>query len=65
MSIQRETLRLLQSRLKGARLCGDVLVVLPTEHLLRGFLFERTLEYRKTWAGRTVIGAFKIADTAG
>ena len=44
MSIQRETLRLIQGDLKGTRLCGDVLVVLPTEHLLRGFVFERTLE---------------------
>src|SRR5262249_22056230 len=42
-SIQRETLRLIQSTLKGTRLCKDVLVVLPTEHLLRGFVFERTL----------------------
>jgi len=42
MSMQRKTLRLIQPRLKGTRLCKDVLVVLPTEHLLRGFLFERT-----------------------
>jgi hypothetical protein len=44
MSIQRDTLRLVQSTLKGTRLYKNVLVVLPTEHLLRGFLFERTLE---------------------
>ena len=44
MSIQRGSLRLIQGNLKRTRLCGDVLVVLPTEHLLRGFVFERTLE---------------------
>jgi hypothetical protein len=43
MSIQRKTLGLIQRRLKGTRLCKDFLVVLPTEHLLRGFVFERTL----------------------
>jgi hypothetical protein len=43
MSIKRKTLQLIQRRLKGTQLCKDVLVVLPTEHILRGFAFERTL----------------------
>jgi hypothetical protein len=34
----------MQNHLKGTRLCKNVLVVLPTEHLLRGFMFERTLQ---------------------
>lgn len=43
MSIQRETIRLIQHNMKGTQLCKGVLVALPTEHLLRGFVFERTL----------------------
>jgi hypothetical protein len=43
MSIKRKTLQLIQRRLKGTQLCKNVLVVLPTEHILRGFMFERTL----------------------
>jgi hypothetical protein len=43
MSIKRKTLQLIQRRLKGTQLCKNILVVLPTEHILRGFLFERTL----------------------
>ena len=43
MGIQRKTLQLIQRRLKGTQLCKDVLVVLPTEHILRGFLLDRTL----------------------
>ena len=43
MSIKRKTLQLIQRRLKGTQLCKDVLVVLPTEHILRGFLLDRTL----------------------
>jgi len=63
MSIQRETLRLVQSTLKGTRLCGNVLVVLPTEHLLRGFLFERTLEKEMYYLWRVVTPLYRPANT--
>jgi hypothetical protein len=63
VSIQRETLRLIQSNLKGTRLCGDVLVVLPTEHLLRGFVFERTLEKEMYYLWRVVMPLYRPANT--
>ena len=63
MSIQRETLRLIQGNLKGTRLCGDVLVVLPTEHLLRGFVFERTLEKEMYYLWRLVMPLYRPANT--
>jgi len=63
MSIQRETLRLIQAGLKGTRLCGDVLVVLPTEHLLRGFVFERTLEKEMYYLWRVVMPLYRPANT--
>lgn len=63
MSIQRETLRLIQSDLKDTRLCGDVLVVLPTEHLLRGFVFERTLEKEMYYLWRVVMPLYRPANT--
>jgi hypothetical protein len=63
MSIQRETLRLIQGNLKGTRLCGDVLVVLPTKHLLRGFVFERTLEKEMYYLWRVVMPLYRPANT--
>jgi hypothetical protein len=63
MGIQRETLRLIQGHLKGTRLCGDVLVVLPTEHLLRGFVFERTLEKEMYYLWRVVMPLYRPANT--
>lgn len=63
MGIQRETLRLIQRHLKGTRLCGDVLVVLPTEHLLRGFVFERTLEKEMYYLWRMVMPLYLPAST--
>lgn len=63
MSIQRETLRLIQGALKGTQLCGDVLVVLPTQHLLRGFVFERTLEKEMYYLWRVVMPLYRPANT--
>lgn len=44
MSVPRKVLRYVQRSLGGTRLCKDLLVVAPTEHILRGFGFERTTE---------------------
>jgi hypothetical protein len=63
MSIQRKTLQLVQSNLKSTRLCKDVSVVLPTEHLLRGFVFERTLEKEMYYLWRVVMPLCRPANT--
>lgn len=63
MSIQRETLRLIQGDLKRTRLCKDVLVVLPTEHLLRAFVFERTLEKEMYYLWRVIMPLYRPANT--
>jgi hypothetical protein len=42
MTISGKALRLLQKSFNDLCLCKDWLVVPPTEHIVRGFLFERT-----------------------
>ena len=63
MNIQRATLRLIQRNLKGTRLCKDVLVVLPTEHILRGFVFERTLVKEMYYLWRVIMPLYRPANT--
>jgi len=62
MSIKRKTLQLIQRRLKGTQLCKDVLVVLPTEHILRGFLFERTLSKDMYYLWRVITPLYRPAN---
>jgi hypothetical protein len=42
MSMSRKALKLVQKALPHLRLCKDKLVLPPTEHILRGYSFERT-----------------------
>ena len=63
MNIQHATLRLIQRNLKGTRLCKDVLVVLPTEHILRGFVFERTLVKEMYYLWRVIMPLYRPANT--
>ena len=42
MSISGKALKLIQKSLPELHLCKSFLVLPPTEHLLRGFAFERT-----------------------
>jgi hypothetical protein len=42
MTMSGSALKRLQQRFNDLRLCKDMLVVPPTEHIVRGFLFERT-----------------------
>jgi len=42
MTMSGKALRLLQKSFTDLRLCKDMLVVPPTEHIIRCFLFERT-----------------------
>jgi hypothetical protein len=62
MSIKLKTLRLIQRRLKGTQLCKDVLVVLPTEHILRGFAFERTLSKDMYYLWRVITPLYRPAN---
>jgi hypothetical protein len=62
MGIQRKTLQLIQRRLKGTQLCKDVLVVLPTEHVLRGFAFERTLSKDMYYLWRVITPLYMPAN---
>jgi hypothetical protein len=62
MGIQRKTLQLIQRRLKGTQLCKDVLVVLPTEHILRGFAFERTLSKDMYYLWRVITPLYMPAN---
>ncbi len=62
MSIKLKALRLIQRRLKGTRLCKDVLVVLPTEHILRAFVFDRTLSKEMYNLWRVITPLYKPAN---
>jgi hypothetical protein len=62
MSIKLKTLRLIQRRLKGTQLCKDVLVVIPTEHILRGFLFDRTLSKDMYYLWRVITPLYMPAN---
>jgi hypothetical protein len=62
MGIQRKTLQLIERRLKGTQLCKDVLVVLPTEHILRGFAFERTLSKDMYYLWRVITPLYMPAN---
>jgi hypothetical protein len=62
MGIQRKTLQLIQRRLKGTQLCKNVLVVLPTEHILRGFMFERTLSKDMYYLWRVITPLYMPAN---
>jgi hypothetical protein len=62
MSIRRKTLQLIQRRLKGTQLCKDCLVVLPTDHILRGFVFERTLVKEMYYLWRVITPLYKPAN---
>jgi len=48
MSMSRKALKLVQKTLPRLRLCKDMLVLPPTEHILRAYLFERT-PYKETF----------------
>src|SRR5258708_18855886 len=62
MSIKRRTRELRERSLKGRKLCKDVLVVLPTEHILRGFAFERTLSKDMYYLWRVITPLYKPAN---
>jgi hypothetical protein len=42
MSMSGKALKLIQRSFSELRLCKDMLVIPPTEHIIRGFVFERT-----------------------
>jgi hypothetical protein len=48
MSISRRSLKIVERSLNGLSLCKRILVVTPTDHILRGFLLERT-PYKSTY----------------
>jgi hypothetical protein len=45
---------LIKKELSGVELCNDMLVVLPTEHIVRGFLIEATIEKDRIYLWRVV-----------
>lgn len=62
MSIQTRILKRVQQSLPEMRLCKDVLVLAPTEHILRGFAFERTIEKGRYYFWRVVMPLYNPTD---
>jgi len=54
MSRSKRIFALVKKELPGVELCKDMLVVLPTEHILRGFLIEATIEKDRIYLWRVV-----------
>ena len=54
MSRSKKVFGLIKRDLSGVQLCKDMLVVLPTEHIVRGFLIERTMERDRIYLWRVV-----------
>jgi hypothetical protein len=62
MSVPRNVLRHVQRSLGGTRLCKDLLVVTPTEHILRCFLLDRTSEKGMYYLWRVVMPLYSPAN---
>lgn len=54
MSRSRRLFRLIQKKLPGLVLCKSMLVVPPTEHIVRGFLLEATSEKDRVYLWKVV-----------
>src|SRR5713101_2699388 len=54
MSRSKRLFRLIRKDLSGLMLCKDMLVVPPTEHLVRGFLLEATSEKDRVYLWKVV-----------
>jgi hypothetical protein len=54
MSRSKKIFAMIQKGLPGIELCKDMLVVPPTEHILRGFLIENTTERGRVYVWRVV-----------
>lgn len=54
VSRSKRILGLIKKELLNAELCKDMLVVVPTEHILRGFLIEGTIEKERIYLWRVV-----------
>jgi hypothetical protein len=59
MSRSKRVFRLLQKRLSGVVLCRDMLVVPPTEHIVRGFLLEATTEKNRVYLWRVIAPLYR------
>lgn len=54
MSRSKKVFGFIKKQLPGVELCRDMLVVTPTEHILRGFLIETTTEKGRVYLWRVV-----------
>ena len=54
MSWSKKVFGFIKKQLSGVELCRDMLVVTPTEHILRGFLIETTTEKGRVYLWRVV-----------
>jgi hypothetical protein len=63
MSRAKRIFRLIQHRLPGLILCKDILVVAPTERILRGFVLETTMERDRVYLWRVVSPLFRPRQT--
>jgi hypothetical protein len=62
MSVTQKVLQKLQKALPETRLCKDVLVITPMDRILRGFMFERTIEKGRYYFWYVVIPLYSPLD---
>ena len=59
MNRSKRIFRCIERNLRGVVLCKDMLVVVPTEHILRGFLLEATTERNRVYLWRVVTPLYR------
>lgn len=59
MSRSKRLFRRIARKLPGVVLCNDMLVVSPTEHILRGFLLENTMRKDEVYLWRVVTPLYR------
>ena len=59
LSRSKKVFGLVQKERSDVTLCRDMLVVLPTEHILRGFLFETTMQRDMVYLWRVVTPIYR------
>jgi hypothetical protein len=63
MAITRRVLKKLQESLPEMRLCKKVLVVAPTQRIVRGFMFERTMVKDRYFFRRVLLPLYSPTDS--
>ena len=63
MTISRQVLQRIEHNVSGTRLCRDMLAVVPMEHIIRGFLFEKATEKDMYFLWQVIMPLYRPSNT--